>query len=115
MPLLAGDRRAATPEQLMRSRYTAYVRGAIDYLIATHAPERRQSVDRAEITKWTRTTLWMGLEIVSTKAGGASDAEGIVEFIARGVTRGKPFRQHERSRFRRDADGAWLYVDGVLE
>ena len=111
-PLLAGVR-ATTAVALMRSRYTAYVRGAIDYLIATHAPEHRNSVDRAEITKWTRTTLWMGLEIVATEAGGERDATGIVEFIASGVTRGKPFRQHERSRFRRDADGAWLYVDDV--
>jgi SEC-C motif-containing protein len=114
-PLLAGEARAATAVALMRSRYTAYVRGAIDYLIATHAPEHRSGVDRAEITKWTRTTLWMGLEIVATEAGGERDATGIVEFIASGVTRGKPFRQHERSRFRRDADGAWLYVDGDTE
>lgn len=114
-PLLAGETRAVTAVALMRSRYTAYVRGAIDYLLATHAPEHRSGVDRAEITKWTRTTLWMGLEIVATEAGDERDATGIVEFIASGVTRGKPFRQHERSRFRRDTDGAWLYVDGELE
>jgi SEC-C motif-containing protein len=88
VPLIEGERRAETPEALMRSRYTAYTRGAIDYLIATHAPERRQTVDRKEIEKWTRTTLWLGL---------------------------KPFRQHERSMFRRDGDGSWLYVDGTLE
>jgi SEC-C motif domain protein len=115
LPLIKGERRAETPEALMRSRYTAYTRGAIDYLIATHAPERRQTVDRKEIEKWTRTTLWMGLEIVAKKLGGPNDQEGIVEFVARGVTRGKPFRQHERSMFRRDGDGSWLYVDGTLE
>jgi SEC-C motif-containing protein len=113
-PYLTGERRAPTALALMRSRYTAYVRSAIDYLIATHDPATRTAVDRTEITKWTKTTLWMGLEIVATENGGERDAEGFVEFIARGVTRGKPFRQHERSRFRRATDGSWQYVDGSL-
>lgn len=112
-PVLAGAP-AATALALMRSRYTAYVRGNVDYLIATHAEETRTGLERKEILKFTRTTLWMGLEIVTTVAGGERDAEGIVEFVASGVTRGQPFRQHERSRFRRDATGAWCYVDGML-
>jgi SEC-C motif-containing protein len=113
-PLLAGERRAATALALMRSRYAAYVRGNVAYLIATHAAESRTGLEQKEIEKFTRTTLWLGLEIVTTVAGGEHDAEGIVEFVAAGVTRGKPFRQHERSRFRRDGDGAWCYVDGIL-
>jgi SEC-C motif-containing protein len=114
-PLLAGERRATTAVALMRSRYTAYVRGAIDYLIATHDPATRSIIDRVELAKWTKTTLWLGLEIRATRAGSERDAEGTVEFVAAGMTRGTPFRQHERSRFRRDADGAWLYVDGVIQ
>lgn len=113
-PLLAGERRATTALALMRSRYTAYVRGNVDYLIATHDDDTRTGHERPEILKFTRATLWLGLEIVTTVAGGESDATGIVEFVAAGVTRGRPFRQHERSRFRRDADGAWRYVDGIL-
>ena len=35
-PLHRYDRRAATAEQLMRSRYSAFVRGEVDYLMATH-------------------------------------------------------------------------------
>ena len=113
-PLVAGEHRAVTALALMRSRYTAYVRGNVDYLIATHAAESRTGLERTEIQKFTRTTLWLGLEIVTTVAGGEHDAEGIVEFVASGVTRGQAFRQHERSRFRRDGDGAWCYVDGIL-
>jgi len=116
--ILAGQRRAATALELMRSRYTAYVRGNVDYLLATHAPDAGPVHDpvarRREIELFTRATLWLGLEIIATERGGKKDAEGIVEFAAAGVTRGKPFRQHERSRFRRDADGAWLYVDGEI-
>ena len=95
----------------MRSRYTAYVRGAIDHLVATHDPTTRQSVDRAAATRWSRDTTWQGLEIVATERGGEGDDEGVVEFIARGSTNGTAFAQRERSRFRR-VDGAWYYLDG---
>ena len=104
---------AATALALMRSRYVAYVRGAIEHVVATHDPETRGTVDRPAITAWSRDTAWLGLEIVATERGGAADDDGIVEFIARGATRGAPFAQHERSRFRRIA-GRWYYVDGKV-
>jgi SEC-C motif-containing protein len=97
----------------MRSRYTAYVRGAIDHVIGTHDPATRAGIDVAAATAWSRDTEWLGLEIRATERGGPGDDEGTVEFVARGVTRGTPFAQHERSRFRR-ADGRWCYVDGAL-
>jgi len=96
----------------MRSRYAAYVRGEIDYLVETHDPETRASMDVAAATLSSRETEWAGLEIVSTSAGGLDDETGVVEFIARGVTRGQPFALRERSRFRRD-EGRWVYVDGT--
>lgn len=92
----------------MRSRYTAYVRGEIDYLLRTHDASTRSSVDVRAVRKWSKTTLWLGLEIVASSEDGDS---GIVEFIARGSTGGKAFAQRERSRFRR-VDGAWFYLDG---
>jgi SEC-C motif-containing protein len=95
----------------MRSRYTAYVRGAIDYLLATHDATTRSSVDRDGVARWSRETKWLGLEIVTTERGGEADDDGIVEFIARGETNGVAFAQRERSRFRRVA-GRWFYVDG---
>jgi SEC-C motif domain protein len=109
-PILAGAP-APTALALMRSRYTAYVRGAIDHVVATHAAESRAQVDRAAAARWSQGTTWLGLEIVATSAGGPDDPAGVVEFIARGVTAGAPFAQRERSRFRRDG-GRWYYVDG---
>lgn len=100
---------APTAVALMRSRYTAYVRGELDYLAAT----QRQPLDRAAASAWSRDTLWMGLEIVETHGGGEADDAGTVEFIARGVTAGKPFTMRERSRFEK-VDGRWIYVDGTL-
>ena len=37
-----------------------------------------------------------------------------VEFVARYRVQGRGGRLHERSRFRRDAQGRWLYVDGTF-
>jgi SEC-C motif-containing protein len=97
----------------MRSRYTAYVRGAIDHVVDTHDAATRSQIDRAGAERWSRDTAWGGLDIVATERGGEADTEGIVEFVARGVTRGVPFAQRERSRFRR-VDGRWYYVDGDI-
>ena len=104
---------APTALALMRSRYTAFVRGEIDYLMDTHDPATRAGVDKKALAAWSRDTLWMGLEIVATEAGGEADDTGVVEFIARGVTKGQPFTQRERSRFRK-VDGRWVYTDGAV-
>lgn len=98
----------------MRSRYTAFVRGAVDYLIETHDASTRKAANRASLTQFCRDTGWLGLEIVATERGGETDGDGTVEFIARGVTGGKPFAQRERSRFRR-VDGRWYYIDGSFK
>ncbi len=102
---------APTALALMRSRYAAYVRGEIDYLVATHDDSTRDQLDVPAMTAWARDTEWQGLEIVATEAGGESDTTGIVEFIARGTTAKRAFAQRERSRFRK-IDGAWFYIDG---
>jgi SEC-C motif-containing protein len=102
---------AATAVALMRSRYTAYVRGAIDYLIETHDASTRREVDRAGIISWSRRTEWLGLDILETERGGADDEDGMVEFVARGRSGGTPFAHRERSEFRRH-DGRWFYLAG---
>ncbi len=95
----------------MRSRYTAFARGDIDYIMGTHAPAEGVEIDRAETEKWSRESEWLGLTIVATEAGGPDDDEGIVEFIARFRTGGRELAHRERSRFRR-SEGRWFYVDG---
>ena len=49
-PILAGAP-ASTALALMRSRYTAYVRGAVPYLLATHDPATRATVDAAALAR----------------------------------------------------------------
>ena len=95
----------------MRSRYTAYVRGAVDYILETHDPATRGPVERDQVGEWARGATWLGLEVLATERGGAGDDEGRVEFRARYRQGGVERVHHERSIFRREA-GTWLYVDG---
>jgi SEC-C motif-containing protein len=101
---------APTAEALMRSRYSAYVRGDEAYLLATWHPSTRPAVlDLAEDTA----TKWLGLEIKRTEAGGEQDERGLVEFVARYKVGGRAHRLHEVSRFVRE-EGRWYYVDGEV-
>ncbi len=95
---------AVTAEQLMRSRYSAFVLRLRDYLLATwHDQTRPQQLEFDAATKW------LGLEVRRHVADGD---HAIVEFIARfRVGGGSAQRLHEVSRFER-IDGRWLYRDG---
>ena len=88
----------------MRSRYSAFVQGDVPYLLATWHTSQRP----AELTLDTA-GKWLGLEIKQHRVTGTDTAE--VEFVARFRVGGKAVRQHERSRFVREAD-RWVYVDG---
>ena len=99
----------------MRARYAAYVKGEIDYILSTYAPEAARDVDRDATERWSREATWLGLTIVSTERGGPDDRDGIVEFIARHAEKvdGPPVVHHERARFTRGGvDRRWQYVDG---
>ena len=95
---------APDAESLMRSRYSAFVRGNSAYLLATwHASTRPATLDLDAAIRW------LGLEVKHHRSTGMDTAE--VEFVARFRVAGRAVRQHERSRFVRE-DGRWFYLDG---
>ena len=109
---LSGKKKPETAEKLMRSRYSAFYWGDVDYLIATLDPAQRQSNDHAELAKSIDRTKWLGLTVLDTQQGKRNDSSGIVEFEA--VFEGSELGQlHERSRFIK-SDGQWFYVDGDI-
>lgn len=98
---------AETAEALMRSRYSAYVLGLRDYLMATWHPTTRPVPLELDGTPGLR---WLGLEI--RRHAQLGDDKAVVEFVARYKPGSAPaVRLHEISRFER-VDGRWLYVDG---
>ncbi|MDC0768912.1 YchJ family protein [Streptomyces sp. HD] len=98
----AGTAAAPTAEALMRSRYSAFVKGDAAYLLRTWHPRTRPA--RLDLDPGMR---WTGLEILAAGDGTAFHTTGTVEF--RASYRGGSL--HELSRFER-VDGAWVYVDG---
>ena len=105
-PFLQGIQHPKTAEQLMRSRYTAYVYNNIDYLLLSwHDSTRPKTIDLQPEIKW------LGLKIISTDAGQEQDSNGTVEFVARNKLAGRAFRLHEKSQFIREND-RWFYLDG---
>jgi SEC-C motif-containing protein len=90
----------------MRSRYSAFVLGRVDYLSATwHASTRPAQVEADPAVKW------LGLQVKHHRQTDATHAE--VAFVARSRWQGKGQRLQEHSRFVFEA-GRWWYVDGDL-
>lgn len=128
-PFLTGKAHAQTPEELMRSRYSAFYEGNADYLIRTRHASKRDQDDRNRIEQMMQETEWLGLRVVNHSADVAS---GVVEFVAFYRERNfsslsnfsplpdfkderrvvLPHQLHERSNFVRE-NGRWFYVDGV--
>lgn len=109
-PYILGQSWPETAEQLMRSRYSAHVLLAIDYLWDTWSPEQRLRSSKADIQQWAQSCDWLGLQILATDKGQSSDQEGTVEFVALFRQNGQAQQHHELSLFRKSL-GKWLYVD----
>ena len=109
-----GQARAETAEQLMRSRYSAFAKGDVDYLMATHPDEHTPPGQRRrELRASCRQTRWLGLEILRVERGGVDDLEGTVSFEAHFQASGQRSSLREMSLFRRragDRNGDWLYI-----
>jgi len=109
-PYLDGDSLPPTAEALMRSRYCAFALRNASYLLATwDAAGRPPMLDLTDDQ-----TEWLGLQILSTEAGGAGDVRGRVEFVARFRHAGTEHTLHEHSRFRKQGK-QWLYIDGEIK
>ncbi len=106
----------------MRSRYSAFHEGEIDYLIATLHPSKRQATDRESLARTVSTTTWTGLRILAVEGGTEGEDTGQVEFVAYHSEAGGAAKHpdrvtkelHERSRFVKE-DGRWLYLSGIHE
>lgn len=110
LPLIEGKIIAQTAEQLMRSRFTAYSRKNLGYLLSSWYPDTRPAQmgpDELEGIKW------LDLNITGHEQGQTDDSEGTVSFCARFKIGGKAGRLQEKSRFVRQ-DGRWYYLDGEV-
>ena len=98
-----------TPEQLMRSRYTAYTQADIDYIKKTMRGTASLDFNKDRVRQWAEDAEWLGLMIVENSA--VKNKKGFVEFIASYQLNQKKCEIHERSEFH-FINHRWYYVDG---
>lgn len=109
-PFLRGKQKVKTAEELLRSRYSAFAVGEIDYILETHHSKTRDQVKRDEIESWAKGSKWLGLKILQKEAGEASDDRGTIVFHAQYETDGKLQDHYERSFFEKEG-GEWRFYD----
>ncbi|MBL1420285.1 MAG: YchJ family protein [Alphaproteobacteria bacterium] len=110
---ISGDKPAPIAEALMRSRYTAYTLGNVDYILATWAEEARKAINPADIIKRSKENEYINLKIISKIGGTRKHTQGQVEFAASFKSLGKHQTHHEISNFIKQ-DEKWYYVDGEV-
>ena len=100
-----------TAEQLMRSRYTAYVLKNIAYIVATTVPSQQTLLETHLLQEWADNTTWLGLEILKTE--NLTKTQSAVEFKAIFQGEEGKLAHQERSIFVK-IENRWYFVDPTV-
>lgn len=104
-PIIKGESNAQSALELMKSRYSAYVKCEIDYIIQSTAASERPSYSKNDILKWAKESNWIKLEIIDFTVN-------TVEFKAfYHNSKGKLEIHHEFSTFVFE-DDTWYFLEG---
>lgn len=112
-PLHLGQQKAATAEQLMRSRYSAFAHHDMDYIEKTTALGQQQALDMHAIAAWSKANQWLQLEIVQSNEK-LDKNHALVEFKAHYHDGKQCEIHHELSHFVK-FEGAWYFLDPTTE
>lgn len=104
---------AENAEILMRSRYCAYVKHNIPYIVATTVPAQQALLDQAAMLKWSQDTQWAKLEVLAFHPK-VSKIHAQVEFKAYFQDGLQPASHHELSTFTY-IDEKWYFLDPTTE
>lgn len=108
--IIAGSKLAASPLELMRSRYTAHVCKNMPHILRTMRGKALKLFDQEKTqSEWFEQTTWTKLEIIDAPPVEKYSKEGIVEFKAYALFAGKEQIIHERSKFSKE-DNQWFYI-----
>ena len=104
---------ASSPEQLMRSRYTAYATGDINHIMrSTHPDSPHREIDeerwKQDLSDFVSRSSFTGLRVLAASSNGDT---GQVTFEADLMQNGQPSQLKEASTFLREA-GRWMYHSG---
>ena len=104
---------APSAEQLMRSRYSAYVLGLIDYLKITTLPVQQHSLDLESMKTWSVTSTWLGLDVHEHQLVGGQPEHALVSFTAHWHDAHGEHAQHEKSAFVQ-IKHRWYFIDPTV-
>ena len=123
-----GEAAGATPEAVMRARFSAYVKKAVNYVVDTTHPDNPayegsrspdgelRSTLREDVVATADKVAFQRLSVKGSEEGSTED-EGFVTFSVLfrvvgqvALMKGPMQRQQETSRFVK-CDGQWLYRD----
>jgi SEC-C motif-containing protein len=104
---------ATTALALMRSRYSAYALGLVDYILRTTHPQNHDAAKpleqrKKEMEQFCRTTIFKGLKILEAQEGETRSSVTFTAFLSQA---GKDFSFTEKSTFEKVL-GNWLYLSG---
>lgn len=105
-PIIDRVKAPNSAEELMRSRYSAYVKGDGAYLVFSSAKESQYEEDIPLIEEFANSVEWLGLEMLHV-------THDSVEFKAYYKTKDGIELLHEKSGFVQE-DGVWKYKEGKL-
>jgi len=113
-PIINGTN-AKTAEQLMRSRYSAYVTKNASYLYNTYADKSKPAQSIEEISQWAKQCQWIKLTILNASSVFIEKQQRLatVEFSALYLQKSKLFCLQELSTFINEND-QWRYLDGDI-
>ncbi|OBX10502.1 preprotein translocase subunit SecA [Gallibacterium salpingitidis] len=111
-PLHQGSKMAENAEQLMRSRYAAFVLTEIDYIVATTVPAQQALLNRKALQQWSVNTKWDGLGVLKF-IPEVDKAHALVEFKAYYLQENKRMAHHELSAFVKIAN-QWYFLDPTV-
>ena len=109
--LLTNKKQAATAEQLMRSRFTAYTRSDWKYLYKTWHSSTRPHLTELRSGE-SNSVEWLSLKVIQCTQGQAGDSNGLVEFVATYTTPQGIEQLKELSKFVFEHN-KWLYLNAV--
>lgn len=112
--IITGSNIASSPEQLMRSRYSAYATKQAEYIFRTYADISRKTQNIDDITQWANETKWLKLVIhhASNFQHDLLDNKNAqVEFSAYYSHQGQICHMRENSNFIIE-NNQWRYLDG---
>jgi SEC-C motif domain protein len=95
-----------TAEQLLRSRYSAYVIKNSDYVAKTDVQPNLKSIE-----DWMRASQFTELRVGEIRGGGKDDSQGTIVFEADYTANEHKHLHRETSQFEK-RDGRWMFLYG---